>query len=463
MTVRTRLAAIGLVVVAVSVLVMAAITYGTIRVQARSSVDETLRREADQIAAALPDTLDRAAGAEGTLDDDELDAAVDAVLTLHPGSDQHLAAITTAAGTRTTDAAPEALDDLRDDDALPEGEAGRLTSVDTDEGPVRVLTVPLATADGELGRLRVLASLADARDDARDALAVVLVAGVVALAVGGTTIVLATRRALRPLHDLAAAAADVDTDLEGRMPVGPRRDEVGTLGRELNRMLDRLAEDRARRRVVLGEVSHELRTPLAVARGHVEVFRTLDSDPDSPAGRTAATLDAELARISRLVDDLTAVTRGALDQEVDLGPVFVPDAVDDLRERLDALGLDQVRIEEVPPVVIEADAGRLAQALLNLVLNATTHTPSGTAVAVRAEATDEVVTLVVADDGPGLDPSVAHDAFEPFVSTQADGTDRPRGLGLPVVRALVEAQGGRVDLRSGADGTTVTLTFPRSA
>jgi signal transduction histidine kinase len=459
MTLRTRLAVLGLAVVTASVLVMAAVTYGTIRLQAREAVDDTLRREADRLAAALPETLDRAAGRDGELDDVELATAIDAVLALNPGSDDHLAAITTAGGTRTTDAGPAALLELEGDGELPAVEPDRLTTVDTDEGPVRVLEVTLATSDGPLGHLSVYAPLADAQDDAREALAVVLAGGLVAIAVGGTAIVVVTRRALRPLHELAEATAGVDADLEDRLPTGPHHDEVGTLSAELNRMLDRLAEDRAQRRVVLGAVSHELRTPLAVARGHLEVFRTLDADPDSPAARTAATLDVELARISRLVDDLTAVARGALDQEVELGPVFVPDALGDLRERVEALDESDVDIGDAPPVVIEADAGRLAQALLNLVRNATAHTPAGTRVTVWAEADDHVVRLVVADDGDGIDPTLTHDVFEPFVTTRPGGT----GLGLAVVRALIEAQGGQVALQTSAGGTEVTLAFPRAA
>lgn len=461
MSLRARVAVIGLAVVAGSVLVMAAVTYGTIRVQARDAVDATLRREADQLAAALPDTLARAQGADARLDPAELGEAVEAVLTLHPGSDQHLTVVTTTAGTRSTDAAPDALDELRDDDALPAGLPGRLTTADTDEGPVRVLTVPIHTEDGELGRIQVLASLEEARADARDALAVVLAAGLVALTVGGAAIVVATRRALLPLHDLAEAAGAIDPDLAGRMPVDDRGDEVATLGTELNRMLDRLADDRERRRVVLGAVSHELRTPLAVARGHLEVFRTLDEDPDSAAGRTAATVDAELERMTRLVDDLSAVARGLLDHEVEVGPVFLPDLVDDLRERLLGLGLDAVALARAPDAVIDADAGRLAQALLNLVLNATTHTPPGTPVRVTVEVVGPEVHLAVVDEGPGLDPTVADAVFEPFVTTRATGTGG-RGLGLPIVQALVRAQGGRVDLRTGPTGTTVTLAFPRA-
>jgi two-component system OmpR family sensor kinase len=128
--------------------------------------------------------------------------------------------------------------------------------------------------------------------------------------------------------------------------------------------------------------------------------------------------------------------------------------VTELRERVAGLGLDGVEVAEAPPVVIEADQQRLAQSLLNLVVNATTHTPDGTTVRVGAAVDGEWLRVTVADDGPGIDPSVRDRVFEPFVTTRSDGSGRGRGLGLAVVRTLTEAQGGRVDLTSSACGTT---------
>lgn len=260
------------------------------------------------------------------------------------------------------------------------------------------------------------------------------------------------------MHEVAAAA-QVETDLSTRVPERGTTDEVDTLAHELNRMLDRLSDDADRRTALLAAISHELRTPLAVARGHVEVFRNLDAQPGSTAAATAATIDSELTRIGRIVDDLSALGRGHLGQEVEVGPVFVPDVLADLRERVDALGLEDVTIERGPPAVVEADADRLAQSLLNLVLNACAHTPAGTTVQVYADATSTEVQMIVADNGPGIDPSIRATVLDPFVTTRTNG-NRRTGLGLAVVKALTEAQNGTLDLDTGTAGTTVTLRLP---
>jgi signal transduction histidine kinase len=138
----------------------------------------------------------------------------------------------------------------------------------------------------------------------------------------------------------------------------------------------------------------------------------------------------------------------------------VPDVLDDLRDRVAGLGLDGVTVGTAPPAVVAADEDRLAQSLLNLVLNATVHTPEGTHVRVTATADGSPVVLAVHDDGPGIDPSVRDRVFEPFVTTRPRrGEGRSTGLGLAVVKTLTEAQGGSVELTTGDGGTTVALRF----
>jgi signal transduction histidine kinase len=246
------------------------------------------------------------------------------------------------------------------------------------------------------------------------------------------------------------------------MPEPERRDEIGVLAHEFNRMLDRIAAGEEERRRLLAAVSHELRTPLAVAQGHLEMFESAPPGDDAARAELAAVLRDELGRLARVVGDLTTVASGDGGYEVDAGPVFVPDVLDDLRARLPGLGLDHVTVAASPaPVVVAADQDRLAQSLLNLVVNADLHTPDGTAVTITAEVDGADVALAVRDDGPGLDPAVRDRAFEPFASTRSTGPRRSSGLGLAVVKALTEAQGGTVELVTGPTGTTVTLRFAR--
>ena len=105
------------------------------------------------------------------------------------------------------------------------------------------------------------------------------------------------------------------------------------------------------------------------------------------------------------------------------------------------------------------DEDRVAQALLNLVVNARTHTPVTTPVRVGAQSADGHIVFDVTDQGPGIDPVLLPTVFEPFTTTRAEGAARASGLGLTVVKAVTEAQGGRVDLVSGSGGTTVWLSF----
>jgi two-component system OmpR family sensor kinase len=148
-------------------------------------------------------------------------------------------------------------------------------------------------------------------------------------------------------------------------------------------------------------------------------------------------------------------------EEVDLTRLAL-DAVDDAR----VAAPDHVWRLDLPeePVTVVGDAGRLAQAVANLVANARTHTPAGTAVTLRLELEpgSACVRLSVTDTGPGLDPDLADRAFERFVR---GGRGRPRasgstGLGLAITRAVAEAHGGRVELESRPGRTAFTLVLP---
>jgi two-component system, OmpR family, sensor kinase len=455
----TRLALVAVLVLGLTLVAVALLTYQLVRVSGRQSVDRTLRRELAALVAGLPGELP-AGGDASTAD---LGLAAQRYLALHPGSDEHMLVIEVGGSRYTTREGPSDLVRLEQEDRLPDGEPGRLRTVDTPTGPVRMLTSAVEADGRAVGTATVVGSLDDARSDASSALARVALAGAAGLVVGGAALTLVTRRALRPVSQLAAAArATGGDDLSRRVPEPDRSDEPSVLAHEFNRMLDRIAADAEDRQRLLAAISHELRTPLAVARGHLEVFDGTDS------AELAAVLTTELDRMTRIVADLSVVAGGAAGGEggydVQVGPVFVPDVLDDLRDRVAGLGLDGVTVGTAPPAVVAADEDRLAQSLLNLVLNATVHTPEGTHVRVTATADGtgdgSPVVLAVHDDGPGIDPSVRDRVFEPFVTTRPRrGEGRTTGLGLAVVKTLTEAQGGTVELTTGDGGTTVALRF----
>ena len=227
---------------------------------------------------------------------------------------------------------------------------------------------------------------------------------------------------------------------------------------------DQRTASEARLRQFIADASHELRTPVTTIRGYAELYRSGGlHDPEELAQAMRRT-EQESVRMGSLVEDLLLLAR--LDQgralesgTVDLG-VLAVDAVSDAR----AVDPDRpVTASVAEGVAVEGDEGRLRQVVANLVGNALVHTPPGTPVQVRATRTGSDAVLEVHDEGPGMPEPVAARAFERFFradparSRHAGGS----GLGLSIVKAIVQAHGGTVAIESRAGvGTTVRVTLP---
>ncbi|HEU5190057.1 MAG TPA: response regulator [Methylomirabilota bacterium] len=218
----------------------------------------------------------------------------------------------------------------------------------------------------------------------------------------------------------------------------------------------------------LATLSHELRTPLNAMLGWVRVLQSGKSDE----GTTARGLDAieRNCRIqAQLIEDLLDVSRiiaGKLTLErnvLDLADVTQA-AVEGLRVSAHAKGLDVVVRAERAPVHVEGDFARLQQVAANLISNAIKFTGEGGRITVNVEARGAHAALVVTDTGQGIRPEFLPHVFEKF--RQADSsTARAHtglGLGLAIVRHLVELHGGRVDAASRGEGqgSTFTVTLP---
>ncbi|MFC0865437.1 sensor histidine kinase [Sphaerimonospora cavernae] len=282
------------------------------------------------------------------------------------------------------------------------------------------------------------------------------------LAVVGVVLV---RRSLRPLTEIeATAAAIAQGHLGSRIPDRDPRTEVGSLARSLNGMLTQIEsafqaraaseaaarESEARMRRFIADASHELRTPLTSIRGFAEFYRQA---PESDATRLMERIEGEASRMGLLVEDLLLLAR--LDQQrplrqqpVDLLAIAA-DAVHDARTLCPDRDVSLV-MEGEKALIVSGDEVRLRQVVGNLMSNATTHTPDGTAVTVRVGATGDHAYIEVADEGPGLTAEQAARVFERFY--RADPSrKRPAGgsgLGLAIVDSLVRAHGGSVSVRS---------------
>ncbi|HZU61393.1 MAG TPA: HAMP domain-containing sensor histidine kinase, partial [Solirubrobacteraceae bacterium] len=295
-----------------------------------------------------------------------------------------------------------------------------------------------------------------------------LLAGVTVLVLALVASYLAAARVSAPLRRMASVAARVDAgDLNPRMKVtGGSRDEVRILSEAFNRMLDRLAEAFSSQREFVADASHELRTPLTVIRGQLEVLAAQPDPPSEEVRRVERLVQAEITRLSRLVDDLLTLTQAErVDflraEQIDLRP-FVAELWDGLSltaERRFELG-------EVPEGTLVSDPDRLAQAVRNLARNAVEHTEERTGL-VRLEVErvgPSAVRFAVLDDGPGIPVDERERIFERFhrVDGARSRASGGTGLGLAIVQAIAEAHGGAVRAggRNGYPGARVELVLP---
>jgi two-component system, OmpR family, sensor kinase len=207
------------------------------------------------------------------------------------------------------------------------------------------------------------------------------------------------------------------------------------------------------------------RTPLAAIRGYAELSRRGELSADTEYSLIRISSQAE--RMTTLVEDLLLLAR--LDAgrplervEVDLTRLVV-DAVSDAHVSGPEHRWQLALPEE--PMTVPGDPARLAQVLANLLANARTHTPPGSAVTVGLSGNREGVELSVVDDGPGIAPGLLPHVFERFARgsssrSRPDGSTGSTGLGLAIVQAVVAAHGGTVQVASEPGRTAFTVRLP---
>lgn len=387
--------------------------------------------------------------------------------------------------------------------ALTDDQIQQLVESIPDEGPLIVTIDGVGTfrVDGQqFGGTTILLGLS--RDDVAATIGQMLTT--IGLLTAGGLLLLAVatawtiRRGLAPLRAVADTAARVsaqqldqgEVSIAERVPVreADPRTEVGRVGAALNTLLDHVDEsltarqrNEERMRAFVADASHELRTPLASIRGYSELsLKALGRAPREALGPEAATLEtteasleriqAQSLRMTSLVEDLLLLARLDEGQELVYGTVDLTrlaiDAVGDVRptgpDHEWVLDVQELPDGTVEPVLIAGDTGRLHQVAANLLANARTHTPAGTTVTVTVGRDGRDAVLRVHDDGPGIDAAIQDELFERFSrgdrsrARQTGGT----GLGLSIARAIVEAHGGSIRVRSKPGDTAFEVRLP---
>jgi two-component system OmpR family sensor kinase len=262
----------------------------------------------------------------------------------------------------------------------------------------------------------------------------------------------------RPLRRMAEVAARVDAgDLHPRIHgVSGEAAELRVLADAFNHMLDRLTEAFAGQRAFVADASHELRTPLTVISGQLEVLAAQTAPSEPEVRRVERLVQAEIARITRLVDDLLLLAKAEQTEFLQTQSIELPAYVRELWDGMSLIAVRRFELGAVPHGVLDADPDRLAQALRNLIANAIEHTAEVEGL-VRMEVEDfggGVICFAVEDDGRGIDPRERERIFDRFhrTDTARDRASGGTGLGLAIVRAIAQAHGGRVTATTGRAG-----------
>ena len=298
------------------------------------------------------------------------------------------------------------------------------------------------------------------------------------------------RRELRPLGVVRAAAADIARrdladDTEELTRVGEEATsgpvEVADVAGALNSMIDavedgmeRRARSEAKLRQFVADASHELRTPLASVQGYAQLARR---DIDE-ASRTQALerITSEGARMASLVEEMLTLARLDGDRALKRDNVDVIPLILDALSDAHVVAPDHVwELGEAADAPVIGDEAALRQILTNLLANARVHTPAGTRVTVsltratqgtesdKGAPASSMVTLRVADDGPGIPANIRDRVFDRFVRGDSSRTRDGRGssgLGMSIVESLARAMGGSARLVDSEKGTVIDVTLP---
>lgn len=282
-------------------------------------------------------------------------------------------------------------------------------------------------------------------------------------------------RALRPIRRLTSAAQSIEpSKMDERLEEGSA-DELGVLARTFNAMLGRLQsafqerdevnrrleENLERQKRFVADASHELRTPLARLRLTTSGALQQDSDPEELT-EALQIADQAGASMTRLVEQLLSLAR--LDQKEGLshGTCFVSEVINEARTVLTPLTPNLV-INATSNAKVRGEVSDLARAVINLVDNARRHSPADSPVTITTSLTKGGIEVSISDKGDGIPPEKLARLGERFyrVDEHRSRNDGGSGLGLSIVRSIVERSGGELRIASQVGiGTTATLFLP---
>ena len=272
---------------------------------------------------------------------------------------------------------------------------------------------------------------------------------------------------LKPLKELSSAIEEISgNDLSNRVEIQGRQDEIGRLARSFNHMMDKVSASFERQKRFSASAAHELKTPLATILVNLEVLELDGKTSPDRMEKVLTIVKANTERVIRLVEDLMRLTSDKdheMEEEVELSEVFAI-TLYELSPLIRKKDLT-VSIENTPDISLTGSRVMLYRVMSNLLENAAKYNREHGSISIVTGRDDNGVTVKIEDTGIGIPEEALPHIFEPFyrVDQSRSRAVGGAGLGLPLVKDIVEKHGGEVTVKSAAgEGTTFILRFPAS-
>jgi len=278
---------------------------------------------------------------------------------------------------------------------------------------------------------------------------------------------LLSRRALKPIDNLTSTARQISaSDLCQRVKVGPADDELSRLAATFNEMIERLQNAFEKQNRFVSDASHELRTPIAIIKGYADLIEQWAKDDPKVLQESINAIRKEANGMSGLIEQLLFLARGESGKlNLQKENFSASDLFNEITDE-NTLIAPNHHFEGTAPenLQIYADRKFMKQALRALMDNAVKYTPENGTIRLDASETDKEITVQVTDTGIGIPESEQTKVFDRFYRVDKDRSKEKggSGLGLSIVKWIVDAHGGIITIKSEkGKGTSVTIHLPK--
>jgi len=348
-----------------------------------------------------------------------------------------------------------------------QGRGGFYTLTLDDNTSLRVYFTPILFGGEMVGAIQVARNLAPANTIFSQLAATFFWITALALAVGAGVGYWLTGVALRPIQEATATALAITRTgrLDRRVALtAARPDEIGLLIATFNEMLDRLQELFDKQRRFSADLSHELRSPLTTILGNLSLLKRGERLPPAERAEMLGEIESEAQRMNRMISDLLLLAQADADLVIARQPVELDTLLLDVyRQAKRRAGGRDLHLLHEDQAIVRGDADRLRQVLVNLLDNAIQYTPAHGRIEISLQCLGEQAQITLRDNGQGIAPADLPHIFDRFyradkARSRAGGG---AGLGLSIVKWIVDAHGGQIDVASTPGvGSTFRVRLP---